>query len=268
MALTGIKYDDYEERFQHRIAQLTPQAKKLNVLDWSRLGMNWGYGGDLYQQELAPFFHVETILLHGNYIDGMVIHLSRFEHLKHLDLHFNAYWYWGTYGQLDLAKELPCPKLETLNLSDNLIGVVRLGNAAFRESLRSLDLSGCFFHTPQENGREHPVLRLDRFPRLRRLVLSNNRLPYVPKLSFLPNLEEVDLSQNPIRCGHDQLLSLPRLKRLHLSANNLRRVPSALHKMKSLEYLDLRFNALPAFEQKHLKNSLPRTRIEFDNPPA
>lgn len=264
MGHTGLKYDDYEERFRQRIAQLTPQAKKLNVLDLSHLGMNWGYGGDLYQDELAPFFHVETVLLHSNYIDGLVINLSRFPHLKHLDLHFNAYWYWGPLGQLDLAKELPCPHLETLDLSDNMIGVIRLRKTAFRDSLQSLDLSGNYFDTPQHDGREHPRIRLDRFGRLWKLVLRNNKLPYVPKLYFLPNLEEVDLSLNPIRCGHDALLSVRRLKRLHLSGNGLRRVPSALHKMQSLEYLDLRFNFLPGFEQKRLQRSLPRTRIEFD----
>lgn len=264
MDLTGIKYDDYGQRFQQRIAELTPSAKKLKVLDLSRLGMNWGYGGDLYQKELAPFLHVQTILLHGNYIDGMVINLARFENLEHLDLHFNAYWYWGTYGQLDLAKELPCPKLESLDLSDNMIGVVRLRKTPFRDTLLRLDLSGCYFHTPQQDGREHPVLRLDRFTRLRRLFLRDNKLPHVPKLFYLPTLEELDLSHNPLRCGHDQLRTLPRLKRLHLSANGLRRVPSALYEMRSLEYLDLRGNHVPAFEVKRLQRSLPRTRIDFD----
>ncbi len=264
MGLTGIKYDDYEERFHRRITELMPKAKTLRVLDLSRLGMNWGYARDLYQQELAPFFHVETILLRENYIDGLVINLARFQNLKHLDLHFNAFWYWGTYGQLDLATELPCPKLETLDLSDTMIGVVRLRKVAFRESLTSLDLSGCYFHTPQPDGREHPVLRLDRFTRLRKLHLGNNKLSSMPKLTYLPALEEVDLSQNPIRCGHDQLLALHHLKRLHLSANGLRRVPSALYKMTLLDYLDLRFNSLPALEQKHLQRALPRTRIDFE----
>lgn len=264
MGLTGIKYDDYEQRFQQRIAQLTPQAKKLKVLDLSGLGMNWGYGGDLYQAELAPFLHVKSILLHSNYIDGLVINLARFENLEHLDLHCNAYWYWGPLGQLDLAKELPCPKLKTLDLSDNLIGVVRLRGTAFRESLCRLDLSGCFFETPRHDGREQPVLRLDRFPRLRQLFLRNNKMSSVPKLFYLTNLEEVDFSVNPLRCGHNELLALRRLKRLCLASNGLRRVPSALHKMVSLELVDLRFNPLSASEVRHLQRSLPQTRIEWD----
>ena len=269
MSLTGIKHDDYEARFQKRIADLTPQAKKLKSLNLRNLGMNWGYGGDFYQKELAPFFHVEEIDLHGNYIDGLIINLSRFYNLKRLDLSFNAYWYWGAYGQLNLADELPCPKLERLDLSSNMIGVVLLRGTAFRDSLLSLDLSGCHFHSPRlEDEREHPVLRLDRFSKLQVLKLADNLLQHVPNLAFLPTLEELNLSLNPMRSGHDLLESLPRLKRLSLSCTQLSRVPKTLHRLTGLEELDLRFNSIPLEEIHRLQRSLPQTRIEFTDPTA
>ncbi|MFN8397451.1 MAG: hypothetical protein U0176_22705 [Bacteroidia bacterium] len=269
MSLTGIKHDDYEARFQKRIADLTPQAKKLKSLNLRNLGMNWGYGGDFYQKELAPFFHVEEIDLHGNYIDGLIINLSRFYNLKRLDLSFNAYWYWGAYGDLDLARELPCPKLERLDLSSNMIGVVLLRGTAFRDSLLSLDLSGCHFHSPRlEDEREHPVLRLDRFSKLQVLKLADNLLQHVPNLAFLPTLEELNLSLNPMRSGHDLLESLPRLEA------PLSQLHPTLACTKDLAPTDRTGRAGFAVQQHsleeihRLQRSLPQTRIEFTDPTA
>lgn len=258
---SGKKCDDFERQFFERVAHLTPRAASLRRLDLHGLGMNWGYACDLYVKELSPFYHVEEIDLSSNYIDTMVIDLARFKHLKRLNLSNNALWYWGAYGQLDLAKELPVPTLEHLDLSFCEIGHVRLRGTKFKATLRSLDLSGNTFQFTKSDGRLHPVLQLDAFPALRSLQLRSNALKHVPKLCFLPALEQLDLSDNPACSGYEELLRLPRLRELKLSVTGLRRVPPALLKLQQLRKLDVRGSRLDTSALATLRRGLPTTEI-------
>jgi Leucine-rich repeat (LRR) protein len=88
--------------------------------------------------------------------------------------------------------------------------------------------------------------------KLRELILPGIQLASWP-LTFLPNLYELDLSNNRISDFHLSAASLPSLRALNMAGNHLRAVN--MRGFVKLEFLDLRKNYLVS--SKGLEN-LPR----------
>lgn len=97
------------------------------------------------------------------------------------------------------------------------------------------------------NALERVPRWLNRFERLRRLILSSNRIAKIDDRAFAPHaaLEEVDLTANALRRMPKSLFHLRRLRVLRASHNRLREVPAAVeHLAPSLERLELSGNLL------------------------
>ncbi|WP_153787505.1 NEL-type E3 ubiquitin ligase domain-containing protein [Pseudomonas sp. EMN2] len=135
---------------------------------------------------------------------------------------------------------------------------------------------------------------LRRFPALRRLDLSDNRLVVLPDaLGELSHLAELNVSGNLIRWSDQAnlaigrlnllevlnvnrnpleqmptLASLTRLRQVHLRATGLTQVPQSLPRLGGLEYADLRDNLIVDLDSTLFE--LPRGRLEHialhDNP--
>jgi Leucine-rich repeat (LRR) protein len=260
---SGLKHNDWPERLQKRFNHLTPKANSLKILDLSRLGMNWGYARGMYNEELKPFLHVEEIDLSSNYIDMVAIDFGQFKHLKTVNLSFNAFWYWGSYGDCDLGTEVNSNTVEHLKLNDCDIGYIWMRKPPFAQSLISLDLSYNTYTSDAYVGHEYPKMLITRLPNLKWLSLAGNAFPFVPKLNFAPALEELDLSNNPIVANCGELLKLKQLKRLHLQGTALKRIPPTFFQMPQLEFLDLSRNSLDPGAIRHLKRTLTTTEVLF-----
>jgi Leucine-rich repeat (LRR) protein len=225
--------------------------------------MNWGYARGMYNEELKPFLHVEEIDLSSNYIDMVAIDFGQFKHLKTVNLSFNAFWYWGSYGDCDLGTEVNSNTVEHLKLNDCDIGYIWMRKPPFAQSLISLDLSYNTYTSDAYVGHEYPKMLITRLPNLKWLSLAGNAFPFVPKLNFAPALEELDLSNNPIVANCGELLKLKQLKRLHLQGTALKRIPPTFFQMPQLEFLDLSRNSLDPGAIRHLKRTLTTTEVLF-----
>jgi Leucine-rich repeat (LRR) protein len=92
-------------------------------------------------------------------------------------------------------------------------------------------------------------LAVDSFPiseTLTSLTITHSNLTSMPDFSICPSLELLDLSFNLITVLTDMSAILPKLRTLDLCANKLQDVSliQFLQPIKSLEYLDIRFNPL------------------------
>jgi Ran GTPase-activating protein (RanGAP) involved in mRNA processing and transport len=260
---SGVKHNDWPERLAKRFKDLTPNANSLRILDLSKLGMNWGYAKGMYREELKPFLHVEEIDLSSNYIDMVAIDFGQFKNLKTINLGFNAFWYWGSYGDCDLGAEVDSNTVEHLKLNDCGIGCIWMRKPSFDQSLISLDLSYNTYNDDVYVGHEYPKLLITRLPKLKWLSLAGNAFPFVSKLNFAPALEELDLSNNPIVANCGELLKLKHLKRLRMCFTELKKIPRSFLEMTYLERLDLKGHQFESGSKRHLERTLSNTEVLF-----
>lgn len=161
--------------------------------------------------------------------------------------------------------------LEVLNLSGNAISSGQITASLFqdvKQTLLELVLSS---NQLEEIGIEQEDLFSSQLARLEVLKLDNNQLSSLPN-GFAPlHVQELDLSHNKLTTLKS-LGRLPQMTHLHLSHNNLNsieekafmncsnilvldlshndlaQVPSSLTHLKSLQTLDLSFNAIVVLE--------------------
>jgi len=102
-------------------------------------------------------------------------------------------------------------------------------------------------------GREQAQINkhiIDRFPGLRKIDLSNNKLVEIPKeIGTLKKLEELDLQKNKIKKIPIQIGELPCLEILQLNYNNLQEIPLAITILPRLRRLCLAYNKLENIPQ-------------------
>lgn len=82
----------------------------------------------------------------------------------------------------------------------------------------------------------------EEFKMLRSLSIINTGLVSLDGLPYLPNLEELELSDNKLNGGFDIIVKqCPKLWRLHLSGNRIKSIDTikCLSKLESLKFLDL-----------------------------
>jgi Leucine-rich repeat (LRR) protein len=160
--------------------------------------------------------------------------------------------------------------LDALYLDGSLTGYLELGNGLFPPSLQKLSLSGNYL--PYFS---HDNTMFTNLTRLKWLSLSNSFIDFIPPGMFPPSLQYLDLSNIILSLGISQtmLSGLTKLttldltstltnqpltsamfndttsvKYLKLSKNNIRDLPKGIFRnMKSIENLDLSYNALSSF---------------------
>jgi Leucine-rich repeat (LRR) protein len=160
--------------------------------------------------------------------------------------------------------------LESLYLDGSLTGYLELGNGLFPPSLQKLSLSGNYLPYFSHDNTIFTSLN-----RLQWLRLSNSFIDFIPPGMFSPSLQYLDLSNIILSLGISQtmLSGLTKLetldltstitnqpltpamftdttnvKYLKLSRNNIRDLPEGIFcNMKSIESLDLSYNALSSF---------------------
>jgi Leucine-rich repeat (LRR) protein len=106
---------------------------------------------------------------------------------------------------------------------------------------------------------------------LQTLDLSNNQLPIFPEpLVYLEQLSSLIYSQEHgihIDKLPDDLMNLYNLKNLDLSHNTFYEIPQIIYSLTKLEYLNMSYNLLSAFETKQLKN-LKEIKLNGNNFPS
>lgn len=85
------------------------------------------------------------------------------------------------------------------------------------------------------------------FPRLAKLDLSNNRIPFIPpEISRFNNLQILILSENEIEKLSENITLLPRLETLEVEGNGLSMLPSGWTRHCSLKTLNISGNSIQA----------------------
>jgi len=110
--------------------------------------------------------------------------------------------------------------------------------------------------------------RINHFPTLQVLKLSNNKISQFPFLSNLKRLQTLDLSHNnltEIGAGIGELTSL---EYLILSNNPITYISNAIFKLKNLKVLDIRNTKLTRYFIDDLFSKLPTTIIIYDTTPT
>ncbi|KAE8737964.1 hypothetical protein FOCC_FOCC016568 [Frankliniella occidentalis] len=217
---------------------------RLRVLDMSRVGMR-AISADLLHRAAD----LESVSLAGNALqelpEGAFANLVN---LTSVDLSGNQ------LSNVRAGAFTGLPALRRLNLSRNKLQAFRGEvleapgeGGAGASALRELDLSqnqlGYLF---PNSFRSHP--------RLRRLVLNQNKLTFFPGelLAGLRYLEEVNLSGNLLKAVDDMdFARLPRLRELDLTNNQLEALSeTAFHNSTQLQMLWLAGNRLERLSER------------------
>lgn len=245
-------------------AYIKSKGKLTKHLSFRGFGMNmgiWHYkDGDL----LNKYENLESIDLGDNYIDTVVFDFSKFKRLTRIDLNSNALYYWGQEGSFRIHEQIRAPNLKWLSLAEGKLGYIILSKeAAFRNSLEWLDLSGNEFTGMSSRPEGPPVLKMTNLPKLKYLGLRDNLYTFCPKLRWFHTLPELDLSNNPIRSNWQELLKMPNLRILHLAGCKLEEIPEVFREFGFLKQLDLSYNWLEDEQVDELRSRLPHTEIIF-----
>lgn len=106
--------------------------------------------------------------------------------------------------------------------------------------------------------------RIARLKQLRSLRLPVNNIVAIPlELMQLPDLKELDLSDNPGLADLTHLTELRQLEQLSLNGCNLTKMPFALGNLKKLKKLGLAGNNFSWQEKVRISKALPTCYINF-----
>ncbi len=119
----------------------------------------------------------------------------------------------------------------------------------------------CFLRKPSKTGLLLNYLNLKSLPgifdkellifRLRKLVLSGNKLESIPKeIGLLWRLKTLDLAQNKLESIPEEIYKLQHLTRLNLSHNFFTSIPNQIGLLSKLTTLDLTGNQLKSIPKK------------------
>ncbi|KAI4237245.1 MAG: hypothetical protein LQ352_007952 [Teloschistes flavicans] len=241
------------------LTKLNASNNEFEELEWRLFVEDASDDDPTAQSKIDSFSTLQTLDLHGNRLKSLPSALRDFQYLTVLNLSRNRL----KASLLTIADTIgPIASLRELYLAENdFSGPL----PPFDEcsNLEILDLHGnAFTALPEE---------LSRCDKLRKLDVSTNKLPNLPRLELM-GLTTLNLSSNPIDAGANPLrdVSAPNLASLDLSRCRLRTLynfPAAFPKLKEvianengiaeldveavkgLEVLDVRNNdlrALPA----------------------
>jgi protein phosphatase 1 regulatory subunit 7 len=171
---------------------------------------------------------IEEIDFYDNRINHISSSVSKFVHLKSLDLSFNNI---KTIQNIDTLGEL-----ENLYFVQNKIKQIQ--NLENLKSLKNLELGG--------NKIEHISDTLGHLPNLTQLWLGKNRIPRLENLTNLTNLKILSIQSNRIT-KIEGLEGLVNLEELYISHNGIEKIEN-LENNKKLTVLDVTSNKLTKLE--------------------
>lgn len=273
--ILGKSYNEKEvAKHRNYIVEIAPQIKQLSNLRTLDLS---GNALATLPIELEDLNHLNTLVLHQNQLRKIptVVYKLHFN-LKELDLSRNRLQ--SIPRQIEQLKNL-----EHLNLSNNNLDVIS-DNIAKLTNLKELNCSNNKIRKITENFNDAMLLSyfnvaynaietlpatIGQLKNIKKLNLSNNKIKEIPaeilgwrlelvelnlqnnNLSDLPasfkqlaKLRKIHLGKNYFKTVPQALLTLPKLERLSLVNNKISDIPEEILHMKSLLYLDIKYNSL------------------------
>uniref|UniRef100_A0A3P9KE91 Oligodendrocyte myelin glycoprotein b n=1 Tax=Oryzias latipes TaxID=8090 RepID=A0A3P9KE91_ORYLA len=184
--------------------------------------------------------NIHFLNLSFNSMQSLDSHLSRYGHLRTLDLSFNRL--------VRLPSALPRSLWDVRAVGNHLHSLDK-NDTAYHWNLRELDLS--------DNELERVVFINNTLLNLRGLNLSHNRFWTVPT-NMPHNLEVIDLSHNyMVKILPGSLDRLPRLLRLYMHANRFSWLPKGIFdKLNRLEIITLGDNPWACEEEENITGLL------------
>ncbi|XP_036617775.1 leucine-rich repeat-containing protein 23 [Trichosurus vulpecula] len=195
---------------------------------------------------LSSYIHLRYVDLSGNRLSD----LSPLNNLTHL------LWLKVDHNRLQSAQMSELPYLQIASFAYNQITDTE---GISHPRLGSLDLKG-------NNIKEVTGLDPQKLVNLHTLELRGNQLETTLGIE-LPKLKNLFLAQNQLK-KVEGLEGLSHLTTLHLRDNQISVLTGFSHKMKSLQYLNLRGNLVTNLGELVLLRDLPRLRalILLENP--
>jgi len=261
-----------EKEFQLILDNLRQNNKQDTELDLQNHYLDKWAAEELAEVLMENRTVLNLNLSHNQISDDGVIHIARMleknKTIHTLDISFNGLTRKGTRHIINcLNNNVFITELfmeeDTIELGDLGLGQAQLDaiTPAMRDEIENLLESNRSFQLLLAGksdklelpGREQAQINkhiIDRFPGLRKIDLSNNKLVEIPKeIGTLKKLEELDLQKNKIKKIPIQIGELPCLEILQLNYNNLQEIPLAITILPRLRRLCLAYNKLENIPQ-------------------
>ena len=208
-----------------RLAKLPRAVGKVASL--RRLDLEGNRIGEIFAYTFFGPSKLSYINLRGNRLDSLAENafLGLENNLRELILGDNQFW------SFPMSAVKILKKLQSLDLSGNVIQNVTSEPFTKLDALRFLDLSGNLFASVNRDT-------FASMPNLNRLSLVSNRVAAVDSGSFdsLHSLESLDLSRNALsRLHRDTFSRTGRLVKIDLSHNRLKTVAGVFSNLYALE---------------------------------
>ncbi|SFI16695.1 T9SS type A sorting domain-containing protein [Halpernia frigidisoli] len=213
-------------------------------------GNNWSQTWDLNKDPQNWYGikiknHVVTgISLRGNFLKGSFpSNLSAFSSLQVLDLSNN-----NLSGDVPLSVGT-LTNLVSLSFNDNKLTGDPSAALSSLSNLAEFSIGHNLFNIADLD------ILIQNFSQLKVLNIAGLNLNAVPpKIATLTKLESLDLSDNQLKTGFDNLSSLINLKEFNLAGNQLSKLPTQLGTLTKLTTLDLSRNLLATNFESPLSN--------------
>jgi Leucine-rich repeat (LRR) protein len=250
--LANLKYLSIANGMGGSIPQSIGNLSKLEILRITQDTTNFGRGnlaGGI-PVEIGNLGNLRVLNISNQKLSGVIPSvLNGLVELYDLDLSENQ-----LMGNIPVVN---LPKLEYLNLSDNLFSGFEEGISSCPKLLR-MDL-----HNNRLAG-ELPWW-IGGFSELKFLGLSDNQLSSIPEtIGSLIQLEKIDVNNNRLEALPNGIALCVGLQSLSASHNQIASLPDNLGQSGNLMYLNLSHNNITAIPQD-LGNSPDLTQIYFNN---